>query len=81
MDIPPYLVASTLNLSIAQRLVRLLCPNCKQEETFTIDLLPEGINIPNNKRNHFVPVGCEHCIYTGFNFSYLQLLTVPSRPN
>lgn len=67
MDIPPYLVASTFNLSIAQRLVRLLCPNCKQEETFTADLLPAGVSIPNNKHTHFTPVGCEHCIYTGYS--------------
>lgn len=31
MGIPPYLLASTINLSMAQRLVRLLCPKCKNK--------------------------------------------------
>ena len=31
-DIPPFLIASTLNVSIAQRLVRKLCVHCKEED-------------------------------------------------
>jgi len=31
MGVPPFLTASTLNLIISQRLVRKICPECKQE--------------------------------------------------
>ena len=65
MDIPPYLVSGTLNLSMAQRLVRLLCPNCKQEETFSNNLLPDNCKLTIEK--HYKAVGCEHCYYTGYS--------------
>ncbi len=64
MDIPPYLVASTLNLSMAQRLVRLLCPHCKQEDVFMNTLLPGDNKL--NITTHYKAVGCEHCYYTGY---------------
>jgi general secretion pathway protein E/type IV pilus assembly protein PilB len=64
MDIPPYLVSSTLSLSMAQRLVRLLCPHCKQEEAFSDVLLP-GTNKLDIK-THYRAVGCEHCYFTGY---------------
>ena len=66
MDIPPYLVAGTLNLSMAQRLVRLLCPRCKQEEDFPSGLLPPGIKFPAGIQKHYIPHGCESCFYTGY---------------
>ncbi len=34
----PYLIASTLNVVMAQRLVRLICQECKQEEKITTDI-------------------------------------------
>lgn len=64
MDIPPYLVASTLTLSMAQRLVRLLCPHCKQEVLFANQLLPGETTLEISQ--HFKAVGCEHCYYTGY---------------
>ncbi len=65
MDIPPYLVFNTLNLSMAQRLVRLLCPHCKIEEKFSQVLLP-GKNKLEIK-THFRAGGCEQCYYTGYS--------------
>jgi type IV pilus assembly protein PilB len=63
MGVPPYNIASSVNLIIAQRLARRLCNNCKKpveipraallEEGFTEDELP-GLTI-------FGPVGCEQC--------------------
>ncbi|HRH23923.1 MAG TPA: ATPase, T2SS/T4P/T4SS family [Candidatus Magasanikbacteria bacterium] len=35
MDIPPFLVAFTSNIIIAQRLVRKICPNCKESFKLT----------------------------------------------
>ncbi len=65
MGIPSYLLASTLNLSVAQRLVRTLCPYCKKEQ----DL--DKKELPNNYKNlniskHFTAVGCQQCYYTGY---------------
>lgn len=65
MGIPPYLVASTVNLSMAQRLVRLLCPHCKKKEPFTPSLLPR--ELPFRLSSHYRPEGCEHCLYTGYS--------------
>ena len=67
MDIPPYLLANTLNISMAQRLLRLLCPKCKKEEAFNEYLLPKGIKLPKHVSTHFFPIGCEHCYYTGYS--------------
>jgi type IV pilus assembly protein PilB len=33
MEIEPFLIAYAINLVVAQRLIRTLCPNCKQEVT------------------------------------------------
>lgn len=67
MGIPPFLVASTLNVSVAQRLVRKLCEHCKKEEEITLGLFPKKSEIPPNFKSHFVPVGCNNCYYTGYN--------------
>ena len=67
MNIPAYLVANTLNLSMAQRLVRLLCPHCKKEENFSEKLLPPGIKLPFEIKSHYSPHGCELCYFSGFS--------------
>jgi len=63
MGVPPYLLASTLNLSVAQRLVRLLCPKCARIVTTTHDA--EATQTEANKCRE--PVGCETCHYTGYS--------------
>jgi type IV pilus assembly protein PilB len=62
MDIPSYLIANTLNLSVAQRLVRLLCKDCKQHSTEIIKntVIQEAIH------SHYTPKGCTNCHYTGY---------------
>jgi type IV pilus assembly protein PilB len=35
MGVPPFLVASTVNIAMGQRLVRQICPKCKIERTLT----------------------------------------------
>jgi type IV pilus assembly protein PilB len=65
MGIPPYLIASVLNLSVAQRLIRVLCPHCKKQNELNKNELPD--NFKHIKLDtHFVAVGCEHCYYTGY---------------
>ena len=66
MGVPPFLVANTINLSAAQRLVRLLCPHCKAEEKFEKSLFPKNFDPPYLPSTHFIPVGCEQCYYTGY---------------
>lgn len=67
MNIPPYLLSNTLNLSMAQRLVRLLCPHCKKEEPFSASLFPPGVKLPFEIDRHYVARGCESCFYTGYS--------------
>ena len=67
MGIPPFLIASTLNISVAQRLVRVLCNNCKKKENVTKELFPNGFKIPKELSTHFIPVGCNSCYHTGYN--------------
>ncbi len=70
MGIPPFLIAGTLNTSVAQRLVRLLCPECKKQEPFSEALLPRTFKQPINHQpstiNHYTAVGCASCHYTGY---------------
>jgi len=66
MDVPPYLLAATINTSVAQRLVKVLCKSCKKEEV----LIP--LDLPKQFRDrkltkHFIPTGCEECNYSGYN--------------
>lgn len=66
MNIPPFLVASTLNTTAAQRLVRLLCPHCKKQQDFSTDLYPRQFKPYHTVQHHYLPNGCEQCYYTGY---------------
>ena len=59
MGIEPFLVASSVRLIIAQRLVRRLC-NCKSKGN--------GASIENELKtnNYFTKKGCEICGFTGY---------------
>lgn len=67
MGVPSFLIASTLNISIAQRLVRKLCNSCKKEQAVRPELFPTGFNIPASLETHFEAVGCEYCYHTGYS--------------
>lgn len=66
MGIPPFLLASTINVVVAQRLVRKLCRGCKKEEQLDINKLPFSIQRRITQKTHFTPVGCELCNYSGY---------------
>lgn len=66
MGVAPYLLASTLNLSVAQRLVRVLCPACKKEESYKAGILPQKFSLPRKLESYHIAVGCEECYYTGY---------------
>lgn len=66
MGVPPFLLASTLNTTVAQRLLRLLCSNCKQEKEFEERQLPRTFQPPRKIQKQYVAKGCEQCYYTGY---------------
>jgi general secretion pathway protein E/type IV pilus assembly protein PilB len=66
MEVPAFLLASTINLSVAQRLVRKLCPDCKQKEAFNTALLPKNYSPKKIPDIHYTACGCESCYYTGY---------------
>lgn len=66
MGVPAHLIASTLNSSVAQRLVRKLCPHCKEEAPITKELFPIQYQIPKDLTSHFVANGCSQCYQTGY---------------
>lgn len=69
MGIEPFLVSSSLECLIAQRLIRLICPKCKiaiknKEEVFqqiknSLDALPQKTELYEGK-------GCPECRFTGY---------------
>lgn len=67
MGIEPYLVASSVKAIIAQRLVRLICNNCRKEEKVREDLL-EAVGFPVRwrKDKFWRGGGCEDCKHTGY---------------
>lgn len=63
IGLEPYLVASSLALVISQRLVRLICPQCKSEYSPDKSLI-ERFKITADK--FYTGRGCPHCDFTGF---------------
>ena len=66
MGVPAFLIAETLNVSVAQRLLRKLCPSCKEEQDFDVKELPRSFKAPFEIKKHYVSKGCESCHYTGY---------------
>jgi type II secretion system protein E len=81
MGIEPFLVSSSLECLIAQRLVRLICPECKvplkskdeilQQIKGDIDFDPKEVNLFEGK-------GCQKCRFTGYlgRTAIYEILTV-----
>jgi type IV pilus assembly protein PilB len=63
MGIPPFNIASSISLIIAQRLARRLCQHCMKEEKIPEQaLLDEGfLNDEIADLKVFGPVGCDQC--------------------
>lgn len=67
MGIPPFLVANTLNTTVAQRLVRLLCENCKEKATFDTSAYPKQFKPFKHISYHYIAKGCDQCYHTGYS--------------
>ena len=65
MGLEPYLVAASLNGVVAQRLVRKLCPHCKEKREIEKNDL-KYLNEPELKEAYFA-VGCKKCDNTGYD--------------
>ena len=64
MGIEPFLLASSLTCSVAQRLVRLNCPKCLEDYKPEPELLTR-LNLPTD-RTYQRGRGCEHCTKSGY---------------
>lgn len=65
MGVPPFLLANTMNTSVAQRLVRKLC-ECKTQKPLNPadwPLQQTNFTIPEQ---HHVAEGCDKCHFTGY---------------
>jgi general secretion pathway protein E len=60
MGIEPFMVASTLSAVLAQRLVRTICPHCREEYRPTEEIA--GITLPEKL---YRGRGCERCFQLG----------------
>ena len=66
MGVPSFLIAETINISVAQRLIRTLCATCKKEDHFNHNDLPKSFEPDEPLKKHFVAVGCNDCYHTGY---------------
>lgn len=71
LKVEPYLIASTVNVTIGQRLVRRICKNCKKEIKVKLsevknlaEVLPQNIL---EQENFYKGEGCDKCNNTGYS--------------
>ncbi|MBY4595326.1 GspE/PulE family protein [Ottowia caeni] len=82
LGVPPYLLSATVLGVLAQRLVRLLCKQCKAANTeSTAEMLTASIKpwkLNKGSYRPFKPVGCVDCRMTGFRgrMGIYELLTL-----
>ena len=65
MGIPPFLLSTSLLAVLAQRLVRTLCPRCRQSCQASAELAKD-MDIPP-ETTIWQPAGCQHCSFTGYH--------------
>lgn len=82
MGVEPFLLSSTIELIIAQRLVRKICDECKysyEEKVSKLNTLVPNYNFNGEKKiTLFKGKGCNNCSGTGFNgrlaiFEYIKM--------
>ena len=66
LKVEPYLVANSLDVVLAQRLCRTLCPHCKREAPVTPGQASRLGKYLGGKTVQMTPVGCKRCLGTGF---------------
>jgi general secretion pathway protein E/type IV pilus assembly protein PilB len=81
MGIEPFLIASSVRAFLAQRLVRRLCPHCRQPAAPTQHPphYLRSIGFPvEEKHRIFKPVGCRECRGTGYRgrMAIIEICTI-----
>ena len=68
LGVEPFLISSSVNAVVAQRLVRVLCPECRKPyQPDTAALQQIGIDPQHlQKESFFRAHGCDHCFQTGY---------------
>jgi type II secretion system protein E len=71
MGVEPYLVASSVQAFVAQRLVRVICPHCKVEDTNLVEEvrheIAESLGLSDSSGIRiYKGKGCDHCNNTGY---------------
>ncbi len=70
MGVEPYLVASSVEAFVAQRLVRIICPKCKTLDHEIVPVIQEEIarslSLSSIDFKIYKGSGCEHCHNTGY---------------
>ena len=70
IGVEPYLVASSVEAFIAQRLIRLICQDCKHEDksipSEVKELIAKDLGIKTSEVKIFKGKGCVNCNHTGF---------------
>ena len=80
MGVEPFLITATLEAVIAQRLVRRICPDCREaydaDEETLMELGPHG-SLLRGARLHFGR-GCDRCFHTGYRgrIAICEIMTV-----
>ncbi|MCD4676786.1 MAG: GspE/PulE family protein, partial [Desulfobacula sp.] len=69
MKIEPFLISSTINCILAQRLLRKICPNCRKKQTLgTAEMKLLGFHGGELAGGTFYKgEGCGHCRHTGYS--------------
>jgi len=81
LGIPSYMIASALNGIVAQRLVRMICPFCKEEHTPTEQEIKKAGVKWSGRTKLYKGAGCGACGNTGYSgrTGIFEVLTVSSR--
>lgn len=66
MGVPAFLLAGTLNTTVAQRLLRMLCPQCKEKHALPRDCYPRQFRPFRQLDVHYMAKGCPACFHTGY---------------
>ncbi|MFA6354474.1 MAG: GspE/PulE family protein [Candidatus Paceibacterota bacterium] len=70
MGVPPFLIASTVNIAMGQRLIRKICENCKVKREFTeaemqgiVEMVPQ---VKDHNLVFYIGKGCDVCNGIGY---------------
>lgn len=70
MGVEPFLVSSSIEAFVAQRLIRVICPKCKEEvkdpPSEIVEEMAQTLQIEKSKIKIYRGKGCDHCHQTGF---------------